>query len=151
MLRNKTARRLAPLLLPLLAACAAPKPAPDHGMLELEVANTEHAFAATMAKRDFAAFQTFLADEAVFFSGTQATRGKAAIAQDWQAYYAKPEAPFSWEPDQVQVLDSGNLALSTGPVRDGAGKRIGTFNSIWRREAPGVWRIVFDKGAPVCN
>lgn len=26
------------------------------------------------------------------------------------------EAPFSWEPAQVEVLDSGTLALSSGPV-----------------------------------
>jgi hypothetical protein len=25
---------------------------------------------------------------------------------------------------------------------------VGRFNSIWRREAPGVWRVVFDKGSP---
>jgi hypothetical protein len=33
-----------------------------------------------------------------------------------------------------------------GPVFDPAGKCIGRFNSIWRQEAPGVWKIVFDKG-----
>lgn len=26
-----------------------------------------------------------------------------------------------------------------------------TFNSIWRREAQGRWRVVFDKGCDVCN
>ncbi len=49
------------------------------------------------------------------------------------------------------MLDSGTLALSTGPVHDAQGKLIATFNSIWRQEAPGVWRIVFDKGSEVCN
>ena len=42
----------------------------------------------------------------------------------------------------------GTLALSTGPVRNPAGQPIARFNSIWRQEAPGVWRIVFDKGQP---
>ena len=31
-----------------------------------------------------------------------------------------------------------------------SGKVIARFNSIWRREAPGVWKVVFDKGSPVC-
>ena len=57
--------------------------------------------------------------------------------------------PFSWEPEQVEVLDSGTLALSTGPVYDPNGKLIATFTSIWRQEMPGKWRIVFDKGNPV--
>jgi hypothetical protein len=46
------------------------------------------------------------------------------------------------------VLESGTLALSTGPVVDTSGEVVGRFNSIWRLEAPGVWKIVFDKGGP---
>jgi ketosteroid isomerase-like protein len=30
------------------------------------------------------------------------------------------------------------------------GLRVGTFNSVWRLEADGKWRIVFDKGCPPC-
>jgi len=36
--------------------------------------------------------------------------------------------------------------LSSGPMTDPSGKPIGRFVSIWRQEAPGVWRIVFDRG-----
>ena len=61
-------------------------------------------------------------------------------------FYEKPDAPFSWAPEQVEVLESGTLALSSGPVWDPKGKQFATFTSIWRLEAPGVWRIVFDKG-----
>jgi ketosteroid isomerase-like protein len=60
-------------------------------------------------------------------------------------------APFSWEPDQVEVLESGTLALSCGQIQDQEGRRIGTFQSVWRLEADGSWRIVFDKGSPPCN
>ena len=49
------------------------------------------------------------------------------------------------------MLDSGNLALSSGPVRDPNGKLFATFTSIWRQEAPGTWRIIFDKGNEVCD
>jgi ketosteroid isomerase-like protein len=43
------------------------------------------------------------------------------------------------------------LALSSGPVRDASGRRVGTFNSVWRREGDGRWRVVFDKGCRVCE
>jgi len=120
--------------------------------LRLEVAATERAFARTMADRDHAAFVRFLADEARFFSGPgQLLRGRDAVAAGWKPYFTAPAPPFSWEPDEVEVLDSGTLALSSGPVRNAAGKQVGRFNSIWRREADGRWRIVFDKGERACD
>jgi ketosteroid isomerase-like protein len=134
----------------LLSACAAPSMR-DTARAEREVADTERAFAKTMADRDFSGFKSFLSDDTIFFSGPTPLRGKQMVVAAWQRFYDKPEAPFSWQPEQVQVLESGDLALSTGPVRDSKGKLFATFTSIWRREAPGQWRIVFDKGNEVCD
>ena len=134
----------------LISACAAlPASAPlSRGeKARDEVFATERAFAKTMADRDLKAFGGFVADEAVFFSGPRPLRGKTAVVDAWTRFYAKPAAPFSWEPAQVEVLDSGTLALSTGPVHDPQGGLIGCFSSIWRQEAPGQWRIVFDRGS----
>jgi ketosteroid isomerase-like protein len=115
--------------------------------LKRQVADAERAFAKTMADRDFAAFTSFLSEEAIFYAGEKPIRGKQAVAADWKRFYEKPEPPFSWEPESVEVLDSGTLALSSGPVRGPDGKIIARFNSIWRLEAPGAWRVVFDKGS----
>ncbi|MBZ5559352.1 MAG: nuclear transport factor 2 family protein [Acidobacteriia bacterium] len=111
-----------------------------------QVREAERAFAKTMADRNHAAFVSFLADDTIFMGDAQTLRGKAAVAAAWKGFYDAPQAPFSWEPDRVEVLDSGTLALSSGPVRDPAGTRVGTFNSVWRRENGGAWKIVFDKG-----
>jgi len=119
--------------------------------LTQQVADTERAFANTMAQRDFEGFVSFLADETIFFSGDTPLRGKQKVAEAWKSLYEKPDAPFSWEPDNVQVIDSGTLALSSGPVYDPQGKRVATFNSVWRLEPDGQWRIVFDKGCDACN
>jgi ketosteroid isomerase-like protein len=107
----------------------------------------EIAFAKTMADRDFEAFQTFLSSEAIFFSRDGALRGKDAIKAEWIRYYDAEEAPFSWHPDTVEVLDSGHLAISSGPVISPEGEEIGRFNSIWRKEDDGEWRVIFDKGS----
>jgi ketosteroid isomerase-like protein len=139
-----------PLAAAVLAACTGTL-RPDVAALQKQVADTERAFARTMADRDHAAFASFLSEETVFFTGPTPLRGKVAVAAAWMKFYEKPQAPFSWEPAQVEVLESGTLALSSGPVHDPAGKPIGTFTSIWRLEAPGQWRIVFDKGCPVCE
>ncbi|MEO7246800.1 MAG: DUF4440 domain-containing protein [Rubrivivax sp.] len=113
-----------------------------------EVLAAERAFARSMAERNHAAFVDRLSEQAVFFGRAAPLRGKAAVAAGWKPYFEGPEAPFSCESDQVEGLDDGTLALSTGPVRDPAGKPIARVNSIWRLEASGVWRVVFDKGEP---
>jgi ketosteroid isomerase-like protein len=141
---------LAGALCSLLAACASPARVPADEA-HRQVMETERAFARTMAERNLAAFGTFVSEDAVFFSGPTPLHGKAAVVEWWARFYKAPAAPFSWEPEQVEVLASGDLALSTGPVHDASGKLIAHFTSIWRLEAPGRWRIVFDKGAEVCN
>ena len=118
--------------------------------LKDQVRKTEIAFAKTMADRDHAGFVSFLADETVFF-GRTVLRGKAAVADAWKRFYQDKEAPFAWEPDAVEVLASGGLAFSSGPVWDPKRQRIGTFNSVWRKEKNGKWKIVFDKGCPDCE
>ena len=113
-----------------------------------EVFAAERAFAKTMADRDLEAFGRHLSDEAIFFGSKDVHRGRSEVIAAWSAFFEGEQAPFSWEPDRVEVLSSGDLALSTGLVRDPAGKVVARFNSVWRREAPGSWRVVFDKGSP---
>ena len=117
----------------------------------ITVEETERAFAATMANRDFEKFKTFISEDAIFFSGTTPLRGRQQIADAWEAYFKDPIAPFSWEPEHVEVLDSGTLAWSTGPVYDPERKVMARFNSVWQLDASHQWRIIFDKGNDVCN
>jgi len=107
----------------------------------------ETAFAQTMADRDFEAFRTFLAPDAIFFAGDRPLRGVDVVAEAWRPFFEGDEAPFSWRPDQVQVVDGGGLAFSSGPVTAASGEPAGRFNSVWRRDGDGVWRVVFDKGS----
>lgn len=112
---------------------------------------TEQAFAKTMADRKLDAFASYVAEEGVFFGRKGVLRGRAAVVEAWKPFFDGEKAPFSWEPETVEVLASGSLALSSGPVLDPQGNRIATFSTIWRKEADGNWRVVFDKGCPVCE
>lgn len=116
-----------------------------------EVRAAERAFAKTMADRDLAAFTSHIAVEGIFFGPNGALRGRDAVVEAWERFFEAKDAPFSWEPETVEVLDSGTLALTSGPVRDPQGKLVGTFTSIWRLESDGRWRVVFDKGCDVCE
>ena len=119
-------------------------------VLEAEVRATEIAFAQTMADRDFEAFESFLAPDTIFFAGERVLRGSDAVAAAWKPLFDDAQAPFSWAPATVAVQDGGQLALSSGPVFDASGKQNGVFNSIWRREPDGRWKIIFDKGGAYC-
>ena len=134
------------IALSIVSADARTKPDPRS-----QVFAAESTFAATMAARDLKAFGTYVAPDAVFFGRRGVMRGNAAVVEGWKPLFDGPKAPFSWRPEIVEVLDSGKLAHSSGPVMDPDGKLIGTFNSVWRLEPDGRWRVVFDKGCSVCD
>ena len=104
--------RAAVMITLMLAGCATtsiprqPAARPDISVLKRQVADTERAFARTMASRDHQAFASFLSQEAVFFSGPKPLRGAQQVAEWWKRYYEGPDAPFSWQPEDVEVLDS---------------------------------------------
>ena len=138
-------------LLSILSGCATkgPPQSPAAAGAEEAVRSAELSFAQAMADRDFDAFVGHLSAEAVFFGDGKVRHGRAEVAAAWKPLFSAQKAPFSWAPDHVEVLASGKLALSTGPVTVND-RIVGRFNSIWRLEAPHTWRIVFDKGEPVC-
>lgn len=141
---------LAALMAPMALAPLAQADEGEAARWREEVRATECAFAASMARRDLAAFEQHLAESTLFFDGRgQPIRGRAAVVAAWKGFYEGPQAPFSWEPDQVEVLPDGSLAYSTGPVRNAQGEPVARFSSVWRREGPGRWRIVIDRGGPL--
>lgn len=134
-----------------MLSLAASVRAETNAELKEQVRRTEIAFAKSLADRNPTAFASFLADETIFMSNGRVTRGAKQVAERWKTFFEGAQPPFSWEPEQVEVLDSGTIAISSGPVKDPSGKRIGTFNSVWRREGNGNWKIVLDNGCPSCN
>ncbi len=145
-LNVSSGRRAAVIAIAVLAAGGGLVEGGDSSVEELEA--VESAFAATLADRDHAAFSGFLDDEVVFFIGDKELRGAQAVAEAWAPFFAGETAPFSWRPEVVSVLDSETLGLTSGPIFDPDGNRVGSFNSIWRLDSDGGWKIIFDRGCP---
>lgn len=110
----------------------------------------EQAFADSMKARDFQAFAAHVAEDAVFFNGDQPLRGKAAVLAAWKGFFEGAAAPFSWKPRLVEVLPSGSLAYSSGPVAGPDGQVRQHYASTWRLDDDGRWRVVLDRGYAVC-
>jgi len=136
------------------AATAASEPAwPSADEIARRVAEAraaETAFAAAFAARDVAAFRRLLAPDTIWM-GTAPLHGPDAVMAAWMGMLTSPKPPFSWAPDLVLVLPSGDLARTTGPVLDPDGKLTARFQSVWRRKPAGGWEIVFDFGSEVCR
>jgi hypothetical protein len=115
----------------LLLAAAAPTHA----------AEAERAFAA-MAQRagQWTAFRAFADSRAIMMAPERVD------AQAFLAPLKDPPRAVMWWPAKAIPSCDGTLAVSTGPwIRDG-GKATGTFTTIWRRQADGGWKWLFDHG-----
>jgi ketosteroid isomerase-like protein len=113
---------------------------------------TEIAFSLSVENEDRDAFETLIDEDARFVGGS-AIRGRANIIDAWSVFFDKDGPDLIWRPQIIEVLESGDLALSRGPYRlrsrDENGDEVvewGTYNSVWRKNSNGEWHIIFDAG-----
>jgi ketosteroid isomerase-like protein len=143
------------LVLGLLPAVAAHAAETREATTEA-VRQAELAFAATVAANDPMRFAAMIDADAVFV-GAAVTRGRAAIVEDWKVFFGPERPEFTWRPEIVELSGDGTLGMTRGPwTMKGTGsdgkpfERSGIFNSIWKKQTDGSWKIVFDMGCPGC-
>ena len=122
-----------------------------------EVRCREIGFSRAAERQDLDAFRSFIDADARFVGGT-VLRGVEDITAAWAVFFQDDGPVIQWRPQIIEVLENGKLALSRGPYRtlsrDAEGDTIeqwGTFNSVWRLNADGQWRVVFDAGSPAAT
>ncbi|HET6564261.1 MAG TPA: DUF4440 domain-containing protein [Xanthomonadales bacterium] len=134
----------------LLASPASQAASPEQDTVRC----VEIAFSQSVENRDKAAF-TALLDADTRFISQEVLHGPEAVMAAWSGFFA-PEGPqLVWRPYVVEVAASGDLALSRGPFRlrgkNPQGEPVeswGIYNSVWRKDADGQWKILFDAGNP---
>jgi ketosteroid isomerase-like protein len=119
---------------------------------ENDVRCHEIAFSQSVENRDAEAFASFIEADARFVGGS-VQRGAEAVVAAWSVFFGETGPKIMWRPQYIEVLEDGTLALSRGPFRmvttnaDGeTTEHWGTFNSIWRKQDDGSWKILFDAG-----
>jgi ketosteroid isomerase-like protein len=138
-------KRIGTLVIMLIATVSAADPADD-------VRCREIAFSKSIENRDIEAFKSFIDPDARFV-GSSISRGPEEIAAAWSVFVSQEGPRILWRPQIIEVLDDSTLALSRGPYRytatdeNGVETELwGTFNSIWRLQEDGSWKVVFDAG-----
>ncbi|HJV42116.1 nuclear transport factor 2 family protein [Caulobacter sp.] len=107
----------------------------------VQIEAAERAFAAdglTLGIRG--SFLRHMADDAIVFDPFP-VNAKALYAGRSGA----GEPKLEWWPAWVVAARSGDLGLSTGPSRVN-GKPGGWYATLWRKDADGVWRWIYDGG-----
>ncbi len=116
-----------------------------------EILAAETAFAQLVKEKGMkVGFLTYAAEEAVLQRGGKLFRGKKAI----EAFFDQQtltNIQLEWQPDFVDVSTSGDLAYTYGQYSlqavDQSGQEVkseGVFHTVWKRQASGEWRYVWD-------
>ncbi|HUD96428.1 MAG TPA: DUF4440 domain-containing protein [Woeseiaceae bacterium] len=124
----------------------------DTDPLRHSVICAETGFSRAAESRNLSKFLGFLDEEARFVTG-EVLRGPTEIGAAWSAFFADDGPEIRWRPAIVEVVADGTLAISRGPYRiqgrNADGEKVvswGTFNSTWRRQSNGAWKVLFDAG-----
>lgn len=129
--------------------------APALADLADQVRCREIGFSKAVETQDHELFSSFIDPDARFVGG-KVDRGRETIAEAWKVFFTGDLPKIMWRPKIIEVLESGDLALSRGPYRiidkNSQGETTeawGTFNSVWRLTSDGEWLVVFDAGGPL--
>ena len=141
------------LSLLLLTACKQGPQEDQAALWKQEITQAESDFARMALEQGIEpAFLAFAAEDAVLMRNNQVVRGRDEI-REWFA--KRPSDPskikLEWKPDFVEVSASGDLGYTYGAytltVIDSTGAaqtQTGIFHTVWKRQADGTWRFVWD-------
>jgi ketosteroid isomerase-like protein len=118
-------------------------------------ADTE--FARSVADKNRERFLSMIAETATFNGGSaNELRGRDAIMKEWAGFFAADGPTLTWAPAKGEVLGAGDLGYTSGrsvlTVKGADGKtteRHGQYVTVWRKQADGTWKVVFDTGSTV--
>lgn len=132
------------ILAPAILSCllgTAPPPAPDPG----PVVAAERAFAADRPALGITgSFTKWSTPDAIVIVG-----GRVRLVREvYVPGTPRPadEPALTWWPTFAGVARSGDLGFTTGPMAFD-GERRGHYFTVWRRQADGGWRWIYDGGS----
>jgi len=146
------------LLLSLLPACSEPAPAsapkPDLAKEEQAIRQADANWLKAAEARDARAEAVvFASDGAAYREHVDPLVGPAAFeAWDAKQYAENPKQIGTWTTENIQISESGDLAIQTGQYHvtgagpKGEGEDKGRFVTVWKK-VDGQWKVAHDIGS----
>ena len=142
------------ILILTIVACNQPKA--DQKAEGEKLMQLSREWSQTAATGDVEKTVSYWADDAFLMSaGQPPLKGKQAIRQMVEESYKIPGFRISWQPQTVEVSNSGDMAYlienSQVSFTDSTGKPVTHHNkavSIWRKQSDGTWKNVVDISTP---
>lgn len=111
--------------------------------------------------REFAAkgvegWLAYFADDAVVFrSAGPITRDRKSLEDHYRKLFGPGKVPLTWKPLGGEIATSGDLGFTYGTwemaTKDKDGRpvtRTGKYQTTWKKQRDGSWKIVADIGNP---
>lgn len=135
----------------LLSACSIDRNKSQVNTARQEIIQTERAFETMAKEKGLAEAFSFYADSSATINrGSSLVHGKDSI----RLVYLSPRyhgVKLEWKPDFVEVAASADLGYTYGKyiftTTDSTGQAVsskGYFHTVWKKQAKGNWRFVWD-------
>lgn len=139
---------ITPTMLALVVAMA-PLAGADRAAAKSSLVRAEAAFFQHILEHGFnAGLRAYMADDA--FIANSLTLGRDAQEDRGRNESARSRNNvIRWKPLHADVAESGDLGYTwgvaeSGPGKDGPFKPYGIYVTIWKRQADGQWKFVYD-------
>ena len=128
---------------------------PDLRAAAREIIKSDAAFAQSVAGKNREKFLTFIAEATTFNGGTpEEIHGRDAVMKEWSDFFLPDGPTLTWTPIKGEVIGAGNVGYTTGRSvfrRKGTDGKVterrGEYVTVWRKQADGTWKVVFDAGS----
>jgi len=139
-------RTMAVLALGLLAACGAPRTAPEPEGIPPDLAATQQAYTVAWAGTDRAALAAFFTEDAQVVFRDYTLEGRAQIEQRWLMSDLGRVTDLVLASHQVLRLEDGIAESGTVTLRfrresGEVGAEAGTYDHLWARQPDGSWKL----------
>lgn len=133
-------RLLVTILAAALAACTQPAgTAPDAS----PVIAAERAFAGAASQGGWVeAFEAYSADDALIIAAQPISAHQSLAGIDPAN---RGDTSLTWAPEFAGISRGGDIGFTTGPY-NGGGAAFGQYFTVWRRQADGSWKWIYDGG-----